>query len=211
MDKGISPVTASDTLSMAVDHRDVTGTAGNGTGSPGMTESGTQAGPHVSVSATYKGQGRQTFNCPIFDPKTHTYELWKDSVKVWRTVCHLPHSEQGAAIYLSLQGAAKVHVNLMDKDLLNSYDSFEEVIKVLDELYLPQQFEREQAQFHELWDCTRKDDESIVGFVTEFNSRLLSYEALAGKIPTKLSAHWLLEAAKLTKAQKDVDQVTPGN
>ena len=143
----------------------------------------------------------ERYHSPIFGPITTNYEQWRRGAEVWKELSTLPDSKLGLALYLSLKGDARSHVYGMAFDKLKSPTGFDEVLKVLDNIYMPQQFERKSALFYDLFYCTRKDDQSIVAFVSEFHARITNFERVSGTIPPEMSALWLLTAAKLTNDQ----------
>ena len=72
-----------------------------------------------------------------------------------------PKKNQGAIVFLAMRGKAKDHVFNMDLGKFESVDGFEEILKVLDEIYIPEVFEKKYRNFNDLWNFYRKPDDPV--------------------------------------------------
>ena len=45
-------------------------------------------------------------------------------------------------MYLAIKGKAKQHVHTRDKDIATCVGGFDEILKILDEVYMPEAFEK---------------------------------------------------------------------
>ena len=98
----------------------------------------------------------------------------------------------------------------MDMDKLKLKSGFDELTKLLDELYLPAQFENEYKHFDDLFHFVRKPDELVNNFSREWHAKLLNFESIAGKVSSKMAALMLLSASKLTKSQRQITKAMVG-
>ena len=101
-----------------------------------------------------------------------------------------------------MKGKAKYHVHNMDLDTLEKDDGLEVILKVLDEVYLPEIFEKKYWNFHDLWFSCRKHDESMGVWSAIWHAKFINYEKVAGNIPSETAAMMLLTAARLTGDQR---------
>ena len=77
-------------------------------------------------------------NPPTFNPDSEgdDYGNWKKDVEVWHLFTSEGKGKQGAAVYLSLKGTARDAVRGLDAAKLKSDTGFEEVLNLLDTVYL---------------------------------------------------------------------------
>ena len=77
-------------------------------------------------------------NPPAFNPEEgDDYGNWKQDIEVWRLIAGDDKKKQhGAAVYLSLKGTARDAVRGITSDTLKLDTGFDEVIKLLDKVYL---------------------------------------------------------------------------
>ena len=151
----------------------------------------------------YRNSGK-TADCPTFNPEETAYEKWRKDALLWKAITNLPKTKQGPTAYLAIRGSAKDQVFHMDMDKLKLKSGFDELIKLLDELYLPAQFENEYKHFDDLFQFVRKPDELVNNFSREWHAKLLNFESIAGKVSSKMAALMLLSASKLTKSQRQI-------
>ena len=157
----------------------------------------------------YRNSGK-TADCPTFNPDETAYEKWRNDALLWKAITNLPKTKQGPTAYLVIRGSAKDQVFHMDMDKLKLKSGFDELIKLLDELYLPAQFENEYKHFDDLFQFVRKPDELVNNFSREWHAKLLNFESIAGKVSSKMAALMLLSASKLTKSQRQITKAMVG-
>ena len=86
-------------------------------------------------------------DCPRFNPDLVDFEVWREDVKVWRSITTTRKSAQGGVLYLAIEGKAKQHVQTMDKNITSTAEGFDAILKILDEVYMPEVFEKNIETF----------------------------------------------------------------
>ena len=81
-------------------------------------------------------------DAPPLNLDTMDYELWRKMARLWSWVVKIPKKDKGVKIFLKLQGRAQQAVKLMDETLLYSDEGFNEIIKILDGIFLPDKFDK---------------------------------------------------------------------
>ena len=81
-------------------------------------------------------------DCPKFNPEFVDFEHWREDVQVWRGITTTRRSAQGGTLYLAIEGKAKQHVHNMNKAIIPTAEGFDEILKILDEVYMPEAFEK---------------------------------------------------------------------
>ena len=141
-------------------------------------------------------------DCPILNPDDTNYEIWRKQAQVWRSVTTFPKKNQGSIVFLAMKGKARDHINNMDLGKLEGDNGFEEILKVLDEIYMPEIFEKKYRNFNDLWSYCRKPNESMHEWSGNWHAKYINYEKVAGIIPSETAALMLLTAARLTGDQR---------
>ena len=141
-------------------------------------------------------------DCPKFNPDFVDFEHWREDVQVWRGITTTRRSAQGGTLYLAIEGKAKQHVHNMDKAIIPTDEGFDEILKLLDEVYMPEAFEKKYRNFYNLFSSDRKTDESLQSFVGDWHAKLQAYQSVAGDISSETSAMMLLVAAKLSAEER---------
>ena len=97
-----------------------------------------------------KVSGRSV-DCPTtFEPKKTNYKHWHKEAQVWCQVTNYPKRKHELLVFLAMRGTAKDSVFQINKDILGLKDGFEKVLTVLDELYMPEIFEKKYQNFYDL-------------------------------------------------------------
>ena len=153
-------------------------------------------------STTRRAQGDK-IPCPKFDPDLEDFEHWRDDVLVWRSITATKKTLQGGVLYLAIEGKAKQHVhNIKNKAILKTVDGFDAIIKILDEVYMPEVFEKKYGHFYNLFNKHRKTDEPLQSFVGDWHAKLQAYQSVAGDMSSETSAMMLIVAAKLAAEER---------
>ena len=139
---------------------------------------------------------------PNFDPDLVDFEHWREDIKVWQAITTTRKSAQGGVLYLAIKGKAKQHVHSMDKRITATAEGFDEILKILDEVYMPEVFEKKYRNFYHLFSSDRKTDEPLQSFVGDWHAKLQAYQSVAGEISSETSAMMLLVAAKLSAEER---------
>ena len=138
-------------------------------------------------------------NPPTFNPdKGDDYGNWKKDVEVWRLFTKEESSRLGAALYLSLSGTARDAVRGISADTLKAETGFDEVVKLLDSVYLKDTATRAYCAFKDFVEYRRSSGDSFAVFTVEFEKRYREVEKHEMKLPTGAKAYFLLQAANLT-------------
>ena len=131
----------------------------------------------INAESTEDKTGRERIvDCPIFDPKETTYEQWKKEIGVWRMVTTLPKRKHGSFVFLAMRGQAKDAVFQMKDDTLGQTNGFEEVLKVLDEIYMPEVFEKKYRNFNDLWKFFGKSNDPVIEWAVYWHAKILNYK-----------------------------------
>ena len=141
-------------------------------------------------------------DCPKFDPEFVDYEHWREDILVWRGITTTRKAAQGGVLYLAIEGKAKQHVHNMDKRITTTAEGFDAILKILDEVYMPEIFEKKYRNFYNLFYSDRKTDEPLQSFVGDWHAKLQAYQSVAGDISSETSAMMLLVAAKLSADER---------
>ena len=141
-------------------------------------------------------------DCPNFNPDLVDFEHWREDVKVWRAITTTRKSAQGGLLYLAIKGKAKQHVHNMDKSITATAEGFDAILKILDEVYMPEIFEKKYRNFYSLFASDRKTDEPLQSFVGDWHAKLQAYQSVAGEISSETAAMMLLVAAKLSAEER---------
>ena len=98
--------------------------------------------------ARANGRGRggrviqSKIDCPTYDPDLDNYEYWREAVGVWKRVTRARKKAQGALLYFAIRGNAIQHLHNMDKDVMTSEGGVEAILKILDDVYMPEIFDK---------------------------------------------------------------------
>ena len=68
--------------------------------------------------------------------KSPVYTDWKKKLDIWSSFTSLEKEKQGAAVLLTLEGAAEEAVLELDVSVINSNDGLKSIIQQLDKLSL---------------------------------------------------------------------------
>jgi len=147
---------------------------------------------------------------PTFNPdEGDCYSNWKRDIEVWKLLNDEKYKKQyGAAIYLSLKGTARDAVRSLDADKLSADDGVDQVIKVLDSVYLKDTATRAYCAFRDFVQYKRSSGESFATFIVEFEKRYRQVENHDMVLPTGAKAYFLLEAANLTMDNERLARAT---
>ena len=138
-------------------------------------------------------------NPPTFKPdEGDDYGNWKKDVEVWRLFTKEEKSRLGAALYLSLSGTARDAVRGISAETLKSDTGFDEVIKILDSVYLKDTATRAYCAFKDFVEYRRSSGDTFAVFIVEFEKRYKEVEKHEMILPTGAKAYFLLQAANLT-------------
>ena len=130
--------------------------------------------------------------------KATLYTDWKKKVRIWSTFSRLEKNKHGAAVLMTLEGAAEETVLELEESAINSENGLVEVIKKLDSLYLKDST-LEKFQTLEIFDSyKRKPNVSIQGHIHEFEKIYHKLQSHGTTISEDVLAFKLLKSANLS-------------
>ena len=136
---------------------------------------------------------------PSFSPEDgDDYSNWRKDAEVWTKFTTEAKGKHGAAIYLSLKGTARDAVRGVSVSDLQEETGFDEVIKLLDAVYLKDSATRAFCAFKDFVDYRRGSGDSFSTFIVEFEKRNREIAKYVMTLPSGAQAYFLLQAANLT-------------
>ena len=146
---------------------------------------------------------------PVFNPENgDDYSNWKMDIEVWRLVTKEEKIKHGPALYLALQGSARDKVRTIKMDVLSKEDGFEQVIKMLDTVFLKDESTRAYMAFKEFVEYRRKMGESYSAFVVTFEKLHAEISKHKMQLPDGAKAYFLLQAANLNEDNERLARVS---
>ena len=146
---------------------------------------------------------------PIFNPEENgDYTNWKMDVEVWRMITKEDKKKHGPAIYLSLQGSAREKVRSIDMEKLSSDTGYDEVIALLDSVFLKDKSTRAYVAFKTFVEYRRKMGESYQTFIVAFeklNTEIVKHKM---ELPSGAKAYFLLQAANMSEENERLARVS---
>ena len=146
---------------------------------------------------------------PIFNPEENgDYTSWKMDVEVWRMITKEDKKKHGPAVYLSLQGSAKEKIRSIDTKVLGSETGFEEVIALLDSVFLKDDSTRAYVAFKSFVEYRRKMGDSYEMFIVAFEKFYSDIVKHQMELPTGAKAYFLLQAANMSDENERLTRVS---
>ena len=103
---------------------------------------------------------------PSFSPEDgDDYGNWRKDTEVWTKFTTEPKEKHGAAVYLSLKGTARDAVRGISVGDLEKATGFDEVIKLLDAVYLKDSATQAFCAFKDFVDYRRGSGDSFATFI----------------------------------------------
>ena len=142
--------------------------------------------------------------------KEDDFEKWKRKLDIWRKFTNIEKTKQGPALLLSLDDETQDHVLELPDSKIASDTGIEEILKILDSLYL-----KDKTQSHmealDAWEDYRKDeDTSVKDFINEYDRRYNKIKAKGSSVSDDVLANKLLRAANLSAADRHLVKATVG-
>ena len=100
--------------------------------------------------------------------KEGDYETWKSDLKIWRRLTDLEKPKQALVVHLRLEGRARIASSELGEDILGKADGLDKLLEKLDSLFLRDKSTRQYSAFRELYKLSRKSDQSVDYYITEF-------------------------------------------
>ena len=148
-------------------------------------------------------------NPPIFNPEENgDYISWKMDVEVWRMVTKDEKKKHGPAVYLCLQGSAREKVRSIDMTKLGTDTGYEEVIQLLDSVFLKDESTMAYIAFKTFVEYRRKTGESYQTFVVAFEKLYSEIVKHKMELPGGAKAYFLLQAANMSEENERLTRVS---
>ena len=140
--------------------------------------------------------------------KSPVYTDWKKKIHIWSSFTSLEKEKQGAAVLLTLEGAAEEAALELDVSVINSNDGLKSIIQQLDKLYLKDKT-LEKFQALEAFDSyQRKPETSIHEHIHNFDKLYFKLKSHGTTISEDLLAYKLLKSANLSPADEKLAKGT---
>ena len=135
---------------------------------------------------------------PPMRPGKLSYRMWKKEVGIWKQATNTKKSAQGAELYLSLKDeiARDTVLENVDEARLNSDNGVDEVLRVLDSIFIVEESDEAIAA----WDAFisfRRESQDLPQFLREFNLKYSKLKSFEMPLPEPLLAITLLNCANL--------------
>ena len=146
------------------------------------------------------------FNLPTDPSNTKNYSLWRKDAVIWQKLTSVPRAKQGLALQYACKANARVHEAVVgiSSDDVECDEGFNNVLKVLDELFKVDDKEEEMKAYYQFEKISRNDGQTIADFINEFDSLLKKTQKHGNAMSDNLLAIKLMRAANLTKTQCDI-------
>jgi hypothetical protein len=146
---------------------------------------------------------------PVFDPDGgDSYQNWKNDVKIWCILAKDMKIKEGPAVYLSLKGDAREAVRSLTPDELAKDTGVDEILKLLDNVYLKDESTRAFCAVKEFVEFRRESGQSFPKFLIEFNTRLREVKKYKLNFDDGILAYFLLTAANLSDEHERLVRAT---
>ena len=138
-------------------------------------------------------------NAPIFLPEENDdYVNWRKDIMVWKMFTETKVEKLGAAVYLAIQGKARECVRDMDMNILGTAQGFDEILKVLDDVYMKDENSRAFCAMQEFYEYSRNSGEGFPDFIVAFEQKYNKLKQFKMDLPEGVKAFFLLKAANLS-------------
>ena len=140
--------------------------------------------------------------------KSPVYTDWKKKIDIWSSFTTLEKDKQGAAVLLTLEGAAEEAALELDVSIINSNDGLKSITRQLDKLYLKDKT-LEKFQASEAFDSyQRKPETSIHEHIHNFEKFYFKLKRHGTTISQDLLAYKLLKSVNLSTADEKLAKAT---
>ena len=140
--------------------------------------------------------------------KSPVYTDWKKKIDIWSSFTTLEKDKQGAALLLTLEGAAEEAALELDVSVINRNDGLKSIIQQLDKLYLKDKT-LEKFQALEVFDSyQRKPETPIHEHIQNFEKLYYKLKSHGTTISEDLLAYKLLKSANLSTADEKLAKGT---
>ena len=143
-------------------------------------------------------------NPPAFDPKTMTYEKWKNEIEVWKLVTELDEKKQALAVSLSLKGNARDVAMELKAENLAKETGMKTLIDALDKVFKRDDKDRAYEAYKNFDSYHKPEDITMSDYIIEFDKRYSKAKKYEMALPDSVLAFKLLDNAGLSKKDKQL-------
>ena len=143
-------------------------------------------------------------NPPGFDPKTMTYEAWKNEVEVWKLVTELKPEKQALAVSLSLKGNAKELAMEIKAEDLAKDTGMTTLLQQLDKVFLRDDKDKAYEAYKNFDTFRKTDSMSMSDYIVEFDKRYSKSKKHDMVLPEAVLAFKLLDNAELSTKDRQL-------
>ena len=152
-----------------------------------------------------KHETKPTMDIPILDSDGKNYDNWKLRIEIWSDVSKVKKSEQARMLQSKLGETAFDTTKHMDINVLKSDVGVEELLKKLDELYIPDKLHYGRQVFDKYKGIVRRDNETFIAYIQRFLSLYKDVNKFNPDMPfygESWAAYDLLNSSKLSPENK---------
>ncbi|CAG2196723.1 unnamed protein product [Mytilus edulis] len=143
-------------------------------------------------------------NPPTFDPRSMTYETWKNEISVWQLVTDLKVDKQALAVSLTLTGNAReVAMDVPAADLAKE-DGMAKLITQLDKAFLRDDKDKAYEAYKNFDTFVKTENLSMSDYIIEFDKRYSKSKKYDMTLPEAVLAFKLLDNAGLSSRDKQL-------
>ena len=130
--------------------------------------------------------------------KSDDYEKWKKKLNIWRKFTPLEKNKQGPALCLSLDDETADAVLSLEEAKISGDTGVEEIIKVLDSLYLKDKTQSGWEALDKFWEFKKGPKDSMADFINEFDRKYKKIQSYGSSVSDDILARCLMKAACLS-------------
>ena len=146
---------------------------------------------------------------PLLDDVENRYPAWREDIRIWNAFSTLQTNRKGPALYLSLPKMIQDQVRSRVKtDDLVKDTGMDQVLDVLDELYMKEDVMTLYEAFEKFEKCKRRKDQSMSDFISEFELLCSKLDDQDMTIPDKFKGIKLLKSANLPESKEQLMKAT---
>ena len=146
---------------------------------------------------------------PVFN-KGDNYSKWKKKLGIWKTLTSFEKTKQGPSLVLSLDDESQDAVLELTEQEISAEGGVDNIIKVLDDLYLKDKTESAFEAFEAFEGYRRPKGLSMNDYCNEFDKRHNKVKSYGTVLPKDLLGFRLLKSANLQPHQEELAKATVG-
>ena len=146
--------------------------------------------------------------CPPQLTDDISYQDWKRDVTIWQLFTALEKKKQGPALYLSLQGKAKVCVRDLKPEDIGKEGGFKLILDKLDKAIEEDINYQTFSAFKTFYQFRRPGDMGMTEFIIKYESLYHQLEEFDMKLPEGVQAFFVLTAANISEENERLARVT---